>query len=326
MPYLYRPRRLRVEKNPPSASSWTHLKEFDRISTDADEARALSLNDLKAILRRVPHSERGVEWTERVVVAYCLKRKKSGRVRSLKRDITKHWTALGQPEKSSDFVARLEAAFILMNQTGSPSFFLGFDFPSALPVAQELVAIIKSLEDHGQTVFLNSGTLLGAVREQSFLKHDDDIDLGIMLNATTHEAAARELVAIFNTLKAGLDFKVKSSFVSPVVKIRLTSDVVVDLFPTYFCDDRLYIWPHTFGELGKEDLNPFQTLKMDGHDMPAPAEAEKMLALNYGDEWRVPDAGFRFPWPEAREKFAGLLKVYWWEVRKNAVKNAIFRR
>ena len=109
MPYIYRPRKLRVHRGPLSEASWTHVKTFDALAQNPEQARTMSLRALRAPLFRVPRAERGVEWTERVVIAYCLARLKSARVRSLHRDIGQYWEDKGQPERAADFSARLGA-------------------------------------------------------------------------------------------------------------------------------------------------------------------------------------------------------------------------
>jgi hypothetical protein len=40
-----------------------------------------------------------------------------------------------------------------------------------------------------------------------------------------------------------------------------------------------------------------------------PAEPEKMLAVNYGPEWRQPDPYFKFPWSRAKVRFHNFLEA-----------------
>lgn len=47
-------------------------------------------------------------------------------------------------------------------------------------IALENLLILRDLfEKHGIPMFLNFGTLLGALREKDFIPHDDDVDVGV---------------------------------------------------------------------------------------------------------------------------------------------------
>ncbi len=318
MPYLFRPRRLRVDKQAPNETTLALLERFDAMAASVETAQDMRLRDLRAPLRQVPRAQRGVEWTERVVIAYCLKRQRSARVRSLRGDIIRYWEMRDAPEKALDFAQRVDRA-LGGNNPNKGAYFIQFAKCDGAAIAEELRDMIAALQDQGLTVFVNSGTLLGGVRDGAFIGHDDDIDLGVVLDVTNPGDAGRELVALFNRLRGALACKIKTSFNSPVLKISLPSDITVDLFPVWIQEEQLYIWPHTFGALNRADLFPLSTVSIDDIPMPAPANPEKMLALNYGENWRVPDADFRFPWEEARRRFGALLRSYWRAVRLNAI-------
>ena len=40
-----------------------------------------------------------------------------------------------------------------------------------------------------------------------------------------------------------------------------------------------------------------------------PHDPERLLSLNYGEGWRVPDPLFQFDWPGARERFATFVEL-----------------
>ena len=55
---------------------------------------------------------------------------------------------------------------------------------------------------------------------------------------------------------------------------------------------------------------PLATQAIQRIDLPAPRNAEAMLAVNYGENWRIPDPNFTFSWSRARKRFARLLSAY----------------
>ncbi|MEH6647269.1 LicD family protein [Sulfitobacter sp.] len=150
--------------------------------------------------------------------------------------------------------------------------------------------------------FLNSGTLLGAVREGRFIDHDDDVDIAVLMPATSAEDAAQQWAAGIATLIARGVVEKRARRNLGMFKLNSTSGVNIDVFPAWIVDDRLYLYPHTSGELSRDDLLPLAACKTTG--LPIPRNAEGMLVVNYGPGWRKPDPGFAFAWAAANKKFA----------------------
>jgi len=325
MPSWYRPRMLRTDKQPLSVESQALIAEFDNLIDDCHTASKLSLGSLRQPLSRVPRSERGVEWTERVVLAYCVKRQRSSRVRSLIKSISAYWNASGQEPKALEFQQRVRDILISGN-TGDVNYFVDFSSKESGTAADELNELVSLLQSCGLEVFVNSGTLLGAVREKDFLKHDDDMDLGVIMKASDEGEVAKEMISLHQTLCTAIDLPVKLFHDSPILKIKLKSQIVVDLFPTWERAGKVYVWPHTYGELSRSCLLPLRPVIISGREFPAPAEPEKMLALNYGENWHTPDPHFVFPWQQARENFRKLLRSYWYAVRIYAVRRKLLRK
>ncbi|WP_322866812.1 adenylyltransferase/cytidyltransferase family protein [Aquicoccus sp. G2-2] len=150
--------------------------------------------------------------------------------------------------------------------------------------------------------FVNSGTLLGVVREKGLIAHDDDVDLAVILNAGSAREAADEWLKACKLLhEKGLMERAPRRNLA-VIKLVSDSGVKVDLFPGWIEDKKIFVYPHTFGELAQSDVLPLAQSEVK--DLPIPRNPEAMLAVNYGPDWRVPDAGFEFPWDRANRLFA----------------------
>lgn len=166
-------------------------------------------------------------------------------------------------------------------------------------------SIVTQIAGLGHECFVNAGTLLGLVRQGSLLGHDDDVDLAVLLRGGDAASAASEWAALRGRLAEhgllDLEFEARPRLHA---KARVVHDVGVDLFPAWISNGRLYLWPHTFGEVPAGDVLPLITTEVEGVTVPLPRRPESLLVSNYGPEWRTPDPTFRFDWRAARNRFA----------------------
>lgn len=255
-------------------------------------------------LKGMPKSARRAAWLEGMI-ATCV----AGRIRpAFVVRMLKNLRLLREGEDASDKFAAFEA---LLQQGLGEKRLTNHGYRQQSFGDMEHGAIwdrtgrhIGFLKDQGYEVFLNSGTLLGVVRDGRLIDHDDDIDLAIVLKAGSHEEAAREWAGLREALQDSghLD---EEQPVPGLFKLTAAGDVQIDLFPAWFQGDRFFVYPHSHGELSRADVFPLRACPVTGH--PIPANPEKMLANNYGPGWQSPDPYFKFPWASARSKFQSFL-------------------
>ena len=279
-----------------------------RISNEIKHSAAKLL--LKA-LKRIPFAERSIEWSERYVQIYTLYGKKVARCRSLDSKIIQKYLAEKKLSSIESYRARIEVA-----SGGKLYGNHGFTFPlknvDTSVLTDELVRMVKLLESIGYTVFLNSGTLLGAQRDSNFIKYDDDIDLGVYLGERDEEEVISDMIILLSNLKknVGDNCGCEISMKSPIVKFKFKSQVLVDIFPSWSKDDKLFIWPYCFGELSTHVLMPLSEKSINNYKFPAPFNINAILNQNYGKNWNIPDQYFKFNWQRAKEKFHKLIALY----------------
>jgi phosphorylcholine metabolism protein LicD len=151
----------------------------------------------------------------------------------------------------------------------------------------------KILDDNNQEFFLIYGTLLGYYRENAFIKHDEDIDLGILYSKFNPNIKT----IILNSNK----FKFKKSYGKINQNYELTfthnNGVNIDLFVHYHENKNNYI-TSTFGSICDEKpekyckyrhkINGFKKIKFYNIDFLIPENTLEYLIEHYGDDWDIP--------------------------------------
>lgn len=173
---------------------------------------------------------------------------------------------------------------------------------------RELGELVERLEGLGCAVFLNSGTLLGAVRAGRPLGHDYDVDLGVVLEASDAESVVEAFWDLKAQLRgAGLLSEAYDTLGRHHARVDLPSGLPVDLFPAWVSDGLLSVWPYAREELSGSALLPLRHEQVGGTALPLPQDPEAILAVNYGPGWRTFDPTFTFDWATARERHRDLI-------------------
>jgi hypothetical protein len=211
----------------------------------------------------------------------------------------------GQPEAFDAFCAKLDVYMAPDRMTSHGYDGASFETAQESEIWEIIRDVMDVLEDEGFRCFLNSGTLLGAVRDKKLIGYDDDVDLGVILKGRGQTAVRREWARLRDVL-AEHDLLDIDRTLPEIIRVKTSMEFGFDLFPSWSAGGRFYVYPHTFGTLETRDVSPLQQCETTG--LAVPAQPEKMLAENYGEGWRVPDRFFKFPWGEARVKFAEFLE------------------
>lgn len=168
--------------------------------------------------------------------------------------------------------------------------------------------VLAALADAGVDAFPAYGTLLGAVRDGTFIGHDTDADVGYVSRFDHPVDVIRESFRLQRELvrrgyritrHSGGGFKVHVQ--APDGSVR-----GLDVFSGAFIDDHLLLMGELYAPFRREWLLPLGTVALDGVTLPAPAEPERLLAALYGESWRVPDPTFTFaPDPATAQRLSG---------------------
>ena len=176
------------------------------------------------------------------------------------------------------------------------------------PLLDAIGTVLAALEEAGVKPFLAYGTLLGAVRDGTFIGHDSDADLAYV-SAHRHPVDAilesfrlhRRLLAMgYHVVRhSGLAFKV-------IVRESDGSLRGLDVFGGLIRDGNLYLMGEVGHPFSEEWLEPRSEVTLAGRAFPAPRAPEHLLEAMYGPGWRVPDPAYKFETPEAvRRRLTG---------------------
>ncbi len=151
---------------------------------------------------------------------------------------------------------------------------------------KEFLKICEILEDHEIIFFLNSGVLLGAIRDNSFIKWDWDVELSVF---------AKDFYSKIDLISDSLK---KNGF--EIIKIlRDDHNLKIDfkgLYPSDVTFYTIYGWQYSKKKniFWRTDLSipsrfllKLSKFKFLGRELNCPNNVEEFLTFIYGD-WKIP--------------------------------------
>ncbi len=173
-------------------------------------------------------------------------------------------------------------------------------------MAERVLQVMR--EECGIEGWISFGTLLGAARSGKVIGHDSDIDLCFLSEKQTPAEMAVEIWDIARALvDAGISVKHKTaSFITVVYDAPDGGEDGIDIYTCFYVGDLLHETATVRERVPRSAVLPLRALEFEGRDMPAPADPDRMLAVSYGPDWRVPDPSFRhLPSREITDRFDG---------------------
>ena len=172
------------------------------------------------------------------------------------------------------------------------------------PLLDALEVVLGALEKAGVEPFLAYGTLLGAVRDQDFIGHDSDADVGYVSRFEFPVDVIRESFALQRRLRemgfrvqrySGLGLKV-------IVEEADGTSRGLDVFGGFTRDGMLYLMGEVGHPFRDEWLYPRSARDPRRREFPVPAQPEHLLEAMYGASWRVPDPAYKFVTPVSTQR------------------------
>ncbi len=164
-------------------------------------------------------------------------------------------------------------------------------------VLKDLVRIFKI---HSIPAFAVYGTLLGFVRENGFIEHDEDMDFGVMPDTMTPQ----ELLRILLERETGFQVKFIYKYRDRVIEFKVVyKGIPIDFFffdkeGEHFISHLLFYIPgkkysqpnaNTIREVQFAAIDELKTMEVLGVDFPVPKNELAVLESLYGQNWRTPD-------------------------------------
>ena len=161
--------------------------------------------------------------------------------------------------------------------------------------------MVKAGQNAGVEIIICYGTLLGAVRNQSFLPHDDDVDMLVMYKnvKSREEAVEQEDLLCSNLISQGISIKRKGKGIGFKARDPV-NQATLDMFACWEPEEgqTMLMMEHLrYRTVPTNILRSPSQVRLHGKDFPAPSNPKAFLQERYGSTWEKPDPYHEFPWP-----------------------------
>lgn len=172
-------------------------------------------------------------------------------------------------------------------------------------VLDHLHEVMDILETRGGSPMLAYGTLLGAVRGEAFIPHDDDVDVLFFASSTNREDVAAEMAELGQALR-GAGYP-QVAHVPGSLNLHVFNPVtgaMVDVFPFWETGEGVHLHMESMKvrALPAKVFRPRSVARLHGRLFPAPGMPEAFLQERYGEAWKAPDPYFEWPWTLAEDE------------------------
>jgi len=171
---------------------------------------------------------------------------------------------------------------------------------------KELSSLLNILNnEYKLSTFISSGTLLGIVRDNGFIGHDDDIDLCYISNFSNQFEILNERKTLCSFLQQKGYSILKSKDIAHIW-IKSSEGISFDLFTGWKENSNCIMNPLDIEGVSVNVIFPLKIWGDKNLTIYMPNNAEDLLKLNYGDNWRTPDPFWKFDWSKAARDYSFL--------------------
>jgi hypothetical protein len=153
--------------------------------------------------------------------------------------------------------------------------------------------VIEFVRSQGFGCTLLYGTLLGAVRDNGFILHDDDLDVAFYSEHTDLKSASDDM---FTRLKSAGYTVVRN--IGYNLHVIINRDICVDLFPAVIHQEQisLHMEKMKIRAIPKSLIFPISSIDFYEYNFPIPNDAHAFLNERYGSDWTVSNPFFEWPY------------------------------